>query len=236
MRRFWLLFAGLFFPGLLFFGCTNNDGGVTEVGGNVTQALLKPFLDAGCEYEQTSLDCANASFASDFQCVSSWLRIRNESVALDPALLLLECDTFAYGNNLTESQMDEYFYCRGGLAYSCVSYIMWDGSEFVQIKNGSELSGRIQHISGGKEALNYVLLSEYVQPEVERGILGPLRAKAVRNGDKFIVTAYHHNPFGCYSKIDYEEVTYEVSADGSIKETGRKVAYTKELGYMICAD
>lgn len=118
----------------------------------------------------------------------------------------------------------------------CISYVAWENGAFVQLKDADGLAARLAPIESEKEALGYVLLAKDVTSRVERPILGDLTAKVERNAGGFLVTAYHYSQFGCYSQIDYEEVKYQVSSDGTIEEISRNVAYTKYLDYAICVD
>jgi hypothetical protein len=223
--------------GLLVSGCLQTGGGGTggDYHKNLTAAQLKPFLDAGCVASSyTYLDCSNASFASQFNCLSPSMQVKHEGAGLEPPLPLIEC--LVEGYDLNGTKTSGYFFCGGGMLRACTSYIAWEGGKFVQIKNMAGLAAKAAPISSEAEAINYVLLSKDVIDAVERPGLGDLAAKAEKNAGGFLVTAYHYNPFGCYSKIDYEEVKFQVSADGRIEEKGREVVYSKDLGYAICVD
>ncbi len=221
---------------LVVSGCVQTDGGSVDYHKRLTGSQLKPFTDAGCAEYSGYMDCQNASFVSEYGCFGGSLRIRNEGTGLEPAVPLLECRVEAFGRNMSESQPESYFYCGGGLLYACTSYIAPNDGGFIQVRNVTELASLVAPISSEAEAVNYVLLSENVIDTVERPVLGNLTASAIRNADGFIVTAYHYNPFGCYSKIDYEEVKFQVYADGRIREISRSVVYTKDLGAMLCVD
>lgn len=217
--------------GLLAFGCVQGGGGTND-GQNLSEAQLRPFLDAGCVNSDGHLDCRNASFQSTFGCLI-FPTIAHNGAGLNPPLALSKC--WAEVQDRSEARK-EYFFCSGGMLNACLSYIVWENSHFVQLKNASDLAARVAPIESEQEALNYVLLSKDVSDRVERPIVGALRAGAERNTDGFLVTAYYHNTFGCYSQIDYEEVKYQVSANGSIEEVSRAVVYTEYLGYAICVD
>jgi hypothetical protein len=212
--------------GILVFGCVQDGGGI-DYHKNLTAAQLKPFYDAGCtNYSEGYLNC---NLSSQFNCFSSSMKVMNEGAGLDPPIPLLEC--LVESRNLSKG---DYFFCGGGLLRVCTSYIAWEDGRFVQIKDAAGLAAA--PISSEAEAINYVLISKDVADHVERPLLGDLSARAEKNSGGFLVTTYHHNPFGCYSKIDYEEVGFQVSVDGKIEEKSRRVVYTKDLGYSICVD
>lgn len=235
MRSVILITLGLF---VLVFGCLQGGGGAgDDYHRNLTSAQLKPFYDAGCvDYAEGYLSCPDTSFVSQFNCFSAAMRVAHEGAGLEPSLALLECRIGVHSNNLTKTQMENYFFCGGGMLQACTSYIAWEDGRFIQIKNTTELARRVAPITNEVEAINYVLLSRDVIDTVERPILGNLTAKAERTAEGFMVTVYHYKPFGCYSKIDYEEVKFQVAADGKIEEKGRQIIYTKNLGRIICVD
>ena len=221
---------------LVLAGCIKDDRSYNNTDINFTQVQLKSFLDAGCVNSSYDyLDCEKTSFTSEFNCDGSTI-IRKEGAYLDPQVPLARCFTSSYGANLTEGEQETYFYCSGGLRYGCTSYIHWNGSTFVQIKNTTDFSGLITPITSEQEALYYVLLSKNVVFGVDRKILGNLNSKAEKRDGGFLVTTYYYNPFGCYDSLDYYEIRYQVSQDGEIIEKDRKVVYTEALGYSICVD
>jgi len=215
--------------GLLAFGCVQDGNGMTDK--NLSEAQLKPFLDAGCVNTSDGILCQNASFPSQFKC-SPWLRMVRADTGTG-SLPLVECWVEVEDPSAARN---EYFFCSGGMLCICISYVTWENGHFVQLKNADDLAARVGPIESEKEALSYVLLAKDVTDLVERPILGDLKASAERNADGFLVTAYYYSQFGCYSEIDYEEVKYQVSANGKIEEVSRNVAYTKYLGYAICVD
>jgi len=229
---------GLFIiSAMLLAGCTQDGGSQTQPPRNLTPEDLAPFIHAGCQNGSDGfIDCANASFRSDFNCYSSSLQVMGDGLSLDPSMVLSWCPVEVYRNNLTEERMKDYFYCNGGMLRTCTSYVAWDGSKFVQIKNAAALAPFVAPISSEGEAVAFVILSKDVIGTVERDSLPALVAKAQKNESGYTVTAYHYNPFGCYDKVDYEEITFFVSTDGKIDELGRKVAFTRDLGYSICVD
>lgn len=222
---------------LLLAGCTQDGGSQIKPSRNLTPEDLAPFTRAGCQNGSGGfIDCANASFRSDFNCYATALQIMGDGLSLDPSMVLAWCPVEVYRNNLSEAGMKDYFYCNGGMLRTCTSYVAWDGSKFVQIKNPDALSRYASPISSESEAVAFVILSKDVMGAVERDSLPTLVAKAQKNESGYTVTAYHYNPFGCYDKVDYSEVTFFVSTEGTIEELGRKVAYTRHLDYSICVD
>ncbi|MFH0885066.1 MAG: hypothetical protein V1861_05135 [Candidatus Micrarchaeota archaeon] len=218
-------------------GCMQTRGGGNEPPRNLTSEDLAPFIQAGCQNGSDDyLDCANASFRSQFHCFSTSLQVMGDGLSLEPSMVLVACPVEVYGNNLTEAQMEGFFYCSGGMLRTCTSYVAWDGSKFVQIRNPDALARFAAPISSEGEALAFIILSKDVIRTVERGPLPSLAAKAQKNESGFLVTAYSHNTFGCYDKVDYEEVRFQVSPEGKIEELGRKVVYTRNLGYAVCVD
>ncbi|MCI0504189.1 hypothetical protein L0Y65_05790 [Candidatus Micrarchaeota archaeon] len=235
-RRMLIILGILFAAVMALYGCTQDGGGPNHPR-NLTSEDLAPFLAAGCRNDSSGfIDCANASFMSRFGCFSQSLQIMDEGLSLEPSMVLAWCPVEVYGNNLSQAEMEGFFYCGGGLLRTCTSYVAYDGTEFVQIKNPEALARYAGPISGEKEALAFVMLSEDVIGEVERDALPPLLARAQKDESGFLVTAYRFNMFGCYDRIDYEEVRYSVSAGGEIRELGRKVAYTRHLDGAICVD
>jgi hypothetical protein len=222
---------------LLLAGCTQEGGSQIKPPRNLTPQDLAPFTQAGCQNGSDGfLDCANASFRSDFNCYSTALQIMGDGLSLEPSMVLAWCPVEVYRNNLSEAGMKGYFYCNGGMLRTCTSYVAWDGSKFVQMKNTGALASFAAPISSEGEALAFVILSKDVMGAVERDSQTTLVAKAQKNETGYTVTAYHYNPFGCYDKVDYEEVTFFVSTEGKIEELGRKVAYTRYLDFSICVD
>ena len=224
----------------LLFGCTNikndkhNQSNFTNLNlSSFTYDQIKPFLDAGCQptSDSLTLDCANASF--DFKCAGPVV-LEPLGLALNPKLAIAQC--FTFGDNLTEAEMKNYFYCSGGLRYGCTSYIYWNGTNFIQIKNSYGLAKLVGPIENEKEALNYVFLSKNVLYSIDREGAEPLISKAEKTDEGFLVTVYHYSPFGCYSSKDYYEIVYQVSSSGVIEEKNNKVVYSKPLGYTICVD
>jgi len=222
---------------MLLAGCTQDGGGQNQPPRNLTPEDLAPFVAAGCQNDSDGfLDCANATFRSEFGCFSSTLQIMGDGLSLDPSMVLAWCPVEIYRNNLSEDDMGGYFYCGGGMLRTCTSYVVYDGSKFVQIRNPEGLARYASPISSEREALAFAMLSKDVMGIIERDSLPPLKAKAQKNESGYLVTAYSYNIFGCYDKIDYEEVRFLVSPMGEIEELGRKVAYTRHLDGMMCVD
>jgi hypothetical protein len=204
---------------------------------NLTSEDYAPFLNAGCVYgREGGIDCEAAQFRQEFKCFSPQLQISGEGLLLEPSAVLAWCPVEVYRNRLGEQDMRGYFYCGGGLLRTCASYVYWNGTSFVQIRNESGLASLAAPITSGSEAIAFVLISQDVSGRVERDGTASLLATAQKNGTGYTVTAYHYDMFGCYDKLDYEAVTYSVSPEGAVKELGRKVAYTRHLGHMLCVD
>jgi hypothetical protein len=228
---------------LLGFGCIGgpwgSGGGNLTSGRNLTYSQLKPFFDAGCVNESPGyLQCDNASFVRTFGCFQgSHAQIMNEGAGLEPQLALVRCPIEVYGSNLSNEQMEDYFFCGGGMLRTCTSYVLWENGSFIQIKSEGELAARIMPIGSEEEALDFVLLSKGYGRVVDADEQHLFYATAQGTGSDFLVKAYAPDRvFGCYGEVNYEEIGYLVTPDGNITEKSRKTVYTKILGYQICVD
>ena len=195
------------------------------------------FIEAGCvKTGDYQLNCETAQQLSGFKCELKDIDIRSE---LEPQLGLIVCVTDIRANNLTdEDWKDNYFYCDGGLAPWCTSYLTSKDGKFARIKNSKELLGLISPIDNAEKALGLVLLAK---PRISKNAYADgktvLEGSSKESGDGFLVTAYTVDSiFGCKDSYNYYKVQYLVSKDGTMTEKSRGVIYTKRYEGTLCVD
>ncbi len=201
------------------------------------QNQLEKFYEAGCvnvtlnSYDY--LDCENSEVISNFSCGSTNLMPLNlEAKELD--LLFVRCLKDArYINN---SEWGSYFSCGGGLSPVCKGYVTWENGNFIYIKNSSDLLKRILPIDTKQKAINYASISN------NAGIIYKVKdkefkGKVEKKGSNFLVTLFTlDSGFGCYDRMNYYRVQYEVTPEGTITEKSVDTVYTDLFGYTICVD
>jgi hypothetical protein len=206
-----------------------------EFGPQPGEEKVQEFLDAGCTFDGEYLECTNTAIERKFGC-SFGMRVRIESGNLEPPITLVQCNILAFQQNLSEQDMKNYFYCSGGLLYTCKSYVYWAGTEFAQLKNTAELAEAAGPVGSEGEAMAFVLLSKEVHQTITVDNT-TFTGSSEKSGDVYLVTVYAPDRvFGCYDEVNYEEIVYEVISEGKISEKSRRIVYNDQLGYAVCVD
>ncbi|MEW6721900.1 MAG: hypothetical protein AB1324_01420 [Candidatus Micrarchaeota archaeon] len=194
---------------------------------------VREFIDAGCTFDGSSLDCSNTSI--DFGCTFGMQR-REEGATLDPRLNLVQCNVWVHQQNLSAEEMDTFFYCSGGLLFTCKSYVYGENGSFFQIRNLTGLAAKAGPVDSAEEAMAFVMLSNPVYGSLtvdDKAFFGGSEP----SGEDYRVTVYAPDRvFGCYDEVNYEEIIFTVGKNGSVAEESRSVVHNRRLDGAICVD
>ncbi len=200
---------------------------------------IRFLLERGCKNTTHDwiLDCSNTDLSQQFNCDES---PENSGLMQMGYALELNASFLRCRSRIRPGQEDlDYFYCSGGLTQFCYSYVLANDTDSVQIKNEKELAAKITPLETESEALAFLLLSRNVMSEFKFDYENSevkVISNVTRKGNNFLITAYQINVFGCRDSDNLDEITFEVSRNGSIEELERETIFSKSLSGRVCVD